>query len=238
MVISFIKKNISEKVTGMLDYYRRPELKNSLGGPFNGQTFRQQIFIELINRLHLTAIVETGTYLGTTTEYMCNSSGLKVYTAEKNPWCFGYIKSRFFWHKKISAYHGDSRLFLLQLAENPGIIKEQAFFYLDAHWENDLPLREEVGIIFTRWGKAVIMIDDFAVPDDKGYGYDDYGECKVLCLDYLSPLDFLRLEKFFPAIKSEIETGEKRGCIVLAKDPEMIKELKSFKTLVCYVNQE
>jgi hypothetical protein len=43
------------------------------------------------------------------------------------------------------------------------------FFYLDAHWNEDLPLAEEIDLIFSRSPCAVVMIDDFEVPGDPGF---------------------------------------------------------------------
>jgi hypothetical protein len=54
------------------------------------------------------------------------------------------------------------------------------FFHLDAHWEGDLPLQEEIEIILGRFPNFLIMIDDFRVPGDSGYGFDDYGRGKML----------------------------------------------------------
>ena len=79
------------------------------------------------------------------------------------------------------------------------------------------------------------MIDDFKVPGDNGYKYDDFGGGKVLCLEYLEPLiKKLNLGVFFPAIRAEQETGEKRGCVVMAQAPDILKILKGNNTLTFY----
>jgi hypothetical protein len=54
------------------------------------------------------------------------------------------------------------------------------FFYFDAYSNEDLPLAEEIDIIFGRSPHAVVMIDDFEVTDDPGFAYDDYGPGKAL----------------------------------------------------------
>ena len=63
------------------------------------------------------------------------------------------------------------------------------FFYLDAHWNEDLPLAEELDTIFCRSSNPVVMIEDFQVPDDPDYGYDDYGPRKSLNPEYNSRSD-------------------------------------------------
>jgi hypothetical protein len=91
------------------------------------------------------------------------------------------------------------------------------FFYLDAHWNVDLPLAEEIDLVFRRCPAAVVMIDDFPVPSDAGYGYNGPG--KALVSDYFEPAVLAhQLRAFYPATPSAVESGGRRGCIVLAKD--------------------
>ncbi len=218
----------------MIDYLRFPELSASWGGPFNAQTFRQQIFLELIRNIEFSAIVETGTFRGTTTEYLHESSGVPVYTVEEIPRYYGYAKARFLLNGKIIVRRGDSRKFLMKIAGKSRLAQRSVFFYLDAHGNEYLPLREEMEIIFDNWRDAVVMIDDFKVPGDDLYDYDDYGIGKVLSLEYLDSLSHLKLEAFFPAMSAELETGQKRGCVVLAIDVGIIQKLKQLHTLVLH----
>jgi hypothetical protein len=63
------------------------------------------------------------------------------------------------------------------------------------------------------------MIDDFQVPSDPGYGYDDYGPEKALVSSYIQPAVLAHeLGAFHPCTPSAAETGGRRGCVVLAKD--------------------
>ena len=93
---------------------------------------------------------------------------------------------------------------------------ESVFAYLDAHWEEDLPLAQELEIIASNWSHAVVMIDDFRVPGDEGYGYDDYGPGKALTADYLPFGALTDWSILYPLAASEEETGARRGCCVLA----------------------
>lgn len=229
-----IRKIIGEKAVGVLDCFRYPNMKNIWCGAFNGQRFRQKIFEELTRKIDFSAIMETGTYTGTTTEFMCESSGLPVYTVENDSRHYGYAKARFLINQKVSVYFGDSRTFLNKMTQHPKVSDGVIFFYLDAHWDEDLPLLEEIRIIFNHWGKAVVMIDDFKVPGDAGYEFDDYGKGKTLCLEYLEPLKDLKLTLFFPSLSANSETGEKRGCVLIAKDHGLIEKLRTFDTLVQY----
>src|SRR5258708_5093141 len=57
------------------------ELRNPWGGPFNGQSMRRRIFLEIIARVRPECIFETGTYRGATTEFMA-STNLPIFSCE------------------------------------------------------------------------------------------------------------------------------------------------------------
>jgi hypothetical protein len=88
-----------------------------------------------------------------------------------------------------------------------------------------------VDLAFAHWRQAVAMIDDFAVPDDPGYGFDDYGPDRALTLTYLGARAAPPTAIWFPACASREETGERRGCVVLARDAEVIRWLEPMQTL-------
>lgn len=72
-------------------------------------------------------------------------------------------------------FHTRSSQEFLANAENDGLFKQNqdCFFYLDAHWGAQWPLREELQVILTR-KRAVVAIDDFAVPGHPLHGFDAY----------------------------------------------------------------
>ena len=61
-----------------------------------------------------------------------------------------------------------------------------------------------------------VLIDDFRVPDDPGYAFDDYGPGKVLEPALLASLAQSSLSVFWPTAHSDAETGARRGWVVLA----------------------
>ncbi len=204
-----------------LEYYFDNSLGKEFGGPFNGQVKRQAIFKDVVKAFPCTAIIETGTFRGVTTEFMARESGLPVYTVEYEPRFFHYAKLKLKRCRKVHVSLGDSRDFINQLVHDQTVPKSDVFIYLDAHWDADLPLYGEIETIGKSWKNAVIMIDDFAVPDDAGYQFDDYGDGKCLSLKYISPLIGSDWSVFFPAANSEDETGLKRGSVLLvSKDLE------------------
>ena len=215
---AFLQKILGFPILGTLEYYLRPSLRRSFGGPFNGQTFRRKIYHELLDVLRFDAIIECGTYRGATTGYLHETSGVEVDTVEAEPRYFGFSRTRHSGTSKIRTHLGDSRTVLKRLVQNPRLAGKRVFVYLDAHWGEDLPLREELEILFTSDLQVVALVDDFCVPGDDGYGFDNYGPGKTLEVDYLNSVEHLGLRRFFPTLRSEEETGSKRGCLVISKD--------------------
>ncbi len=219
MLREIFKKLLGEVNLGVLDYYRFPDRGNTWGGPFNGQEIRKQIYIDIIRMVKPEAIIETGTYQGTTTKLFANEN-LPVLSIEGVARNYGYAKVRLRKFKNVTLYNGDSRDKLRGLFQGKLKNKKNSrlFFYLDAHWYEDLPLKEEVNIIFENCPHAVVMVDDFKVPDNTGYTYDDYGIGKSLDLEYLiEEIDEYNLAVYFPSKSSKQETGMKRGSVVLCQ---------------------
>ena len=106
------------------------------------------------------------------------------------------------------------------------------FFYLDAHWYDDLPLKKEIDLIASFWKEYVIMVDDFQVPDDDGYYFDNYGRGNSLDLNLLGEsIKQYNLEVFFPTAHSTEEPVGKCGCVVLAPHGEFSQKLLQTQSL-------
>jgi hypothetical protein len=241
-----LRRLLSEQAIGMIGFIRSPE-RGTGWGPFNGQTARQALFVDIITNTRPHAIVETGTFLGDTTELM-SQTGLPVFTIELNPRNYGYVRARFWRARNIKLLHGDTRTSLRELFDGAlhPLSGRAVFYYLDAHWNDDLPLAEEIDIVFSRCPLAVVMIDDFEVPSDAGYGYDDYGPGRALVLAYLRPvMSAHQLQAFYPSTPSAADYPStpmaasglaaagrlRRGCIVLAKEACLGEVLASIPLL-------
>jgi hypothetical protein len=222
----------TQQTIGTMNYLRSPD--RGLGwGPFNGQSARQALFVDIIMKMRPVAIVETGTFLGATTELM-HQTGLPVFTIESHPRNYGFARARFWRSRNVTLLYQDSRAGLHKLFDGPlhPLSGLAIFFYLDAHWNEDLPLADEIDIVFSRCARALVMIDDFEVPSDAGYGFDDYGPGKALILDYIqSVISAHQLRVFYPSTRSVADYPStpmaaeglaalgrlRRGCVVLAK---------------------
>jgi hypothetical protein len=211
---TWFKDHLPQTLVGAVEYHLQPERLDLWGGPFNGQCFRQLIFLDLVRVCRFDAIVETGTFRGSTTLFLAhNSAGAPVYSTEINRRFFEVARRRLRPFANIHLYNLNSIGFLsaLQLPR-----ETRTFFYLDAHWREELPLADESEFIIRNFNSFAIMIDDFQVTDDPGYAFDDYGPGKRL-----SSRDFPfhtddRISSYFPARQASQESGIRRGCIVLA----------------------
>ena len=212
------------------EYHFKPQLKDPFGGAFNGQQGRQAIFRDVTQVLSPEGVIETGTFRGSTTDFIGEHVRIPIWTVEARLRFYHYARMRLRRFPHISVSFGDSRTFLRRLAGDPQVPKQRVFFYLDAHWYEDLPLRDEVRIITAHWSDFVIMVDDFQVPGDPGYEFDDYGERNQLSLAYLGSLSELGLQAFFPVISSAEETGMRRGSVLLA-DVKAAHRLSNVRTL-------
>lgn len=187
------------------------------GGPMNGQEGRQQLVRSMFRNLDFAVVVETGTYRGATTEFLSHLARCPIYTVEACPRYYEYARLRFPISDRVQLALDDSRRFLRRLATDVTVPKGTAFFYLDAHWNPELPLREEVALILGAWSDPLILIDDFQVPGDPGYAFDDFGPGQRLALEYLPIGDLPDCAVLCPALPSAQETGMRRGCALIAR---------------------
>jgi predicted O-methyltransferase YrrM len=197
------------------DYWLRPELKAQYGGPFNDQQARARLCEQLATLGRTQVVVETGTYRGTTTLFLAQLFGTLVFSVEINPryHYYAWLRARGVANVRLSL--GDSRDFLQALARDPKVPKQDVFFYLDAHGPGNCPLREELDLICRTWDQPLIMIDDFEVPGDLGYRFNEYGS-RLRFGTELLPAATGGYRHFYPSTPSHEETGFRRGCLLLA----------------------
>jgi hypothetical protein len=184
----------------------------------NGQQGRQAIVREISRSEKFAYAVETGTWLGGSTAFIADVFGCSVWSVEADLNAFQFASRTLGGRPDICLEFGDTRVFLSDIALRLET-DVPVFFYLDAHWDDaDLPLWEEIRIIFEAWSQPVVLIDDFAVPGDDGYGFDDYGPGRSLTLATLSGHLPPGVVALFPVLASTEESGARRGCCVLKRE--------------------
>jgi predicted O-methyltransferase YrrM len=202
-----------------------PEYFNPFGGPMNGQTARLEATRQIIFRCGIRQIVETGTYRGTTTEWLAGF-GLPVVTIESYIHSYQFAKVRLRSKPNVRIELGSS-VSVLPAVTNQLDTSLPTLFYLDAHWESYLPLGDELKMIMPQFRAPVVLIDDFEVPGESGYAYDDYGAGKALTREYLDQALPTEAAVFYPSTPAAQETGCRRGWVVVTANPDMAGTLNS-----------
>lgn len=228
-VLDKLARSTPGPVAGAIDLLR-PKLAQGLGGPFNGQERRVEAVREMFDRVHFQALIETGTYRATTTLLLRALSAAPIATIEAHSRYYHYARMRLF-RRHVTVIQGDSATVLRSLVSEQPWNRSPAFFYLDAHWLEALPLPAELQIIASGWSDFAALIDDFRVPGDEGYGYDDYGPGRALESSILAPLAGKQVVVYWPSARSESETGARRGWVVLASAGAVDDSLRSLETL-------
>ena len=178
---------------------------------FNGQAARRAIVDRLVSTLRFDLCIETGTFLGFTTSYFARNFP-HVYSIEVNPLYCNVARKNLQVFENVELINGDSVAALKTLV--PQIGDRRCFVYLDAHWEDHLPLIEELELLATV-GHTLIVVDDFQNRGDAGYRYDNYGKGKALDYATFSPVFHkLNYSVFEPNIAASLETGYKRGYVI------------------------
>jgi hypothetical protein len=241
MISVFLKsllRRLPLQMQGGLLYLFRTYTRASWGGPFNGQPHRQRMVRETLVALKPDFILETGTYRGTSTEFLAKQSKAKIFSFEFSRREYGYSKVRMarFMHVRVTL--ADSRTGLKSFFAQHNVAAASLFCDLDAHWNDDLPLRDELSLVFSNAPDAVVMVDDFCVIGDSGYGFDDYGEGKSLVPHYLADShNRFHLKGFCPSASSSEDAGARRGCIVLCaseRTQQMLAALGSLRAIEAF----
>lgn len=219
-----VKRLVPPPIYAYLDHVSEGRVKQA-ASPFNSQTMRERMVRDLAQRLPAAAIIETGTYKGASTAAFAGMISGPVHTVEAFPRFYYYSRRALSALENVHVHLGDSADTLDSMARMDSIPHSHVLFYLDAHSSelpgvsevaDELPLARELAIVARGWKDSLIVIDDFEVADDPGYGFDKYGE-QALNLAYIDAAgvgsDFAL---FYPAAGSADESGAKRGSLIMA----------------------
>ena len=203
----------------------RPDLAEGFGA-FNGQEHRQAVLASIMRSCAFDLVIESGTFRGTTTQLLRRWTSAPIVTIEVSGRYYEYARRRLSQLPKIEVIHGDSPTEIRRVAARATHESSaRVFAYLDAHWGLSLPTRWEILELLSSWDSVCIVVDDFKVPGDPGYGYDDYGPGMALEVELLDGLPLADVSMFFPGIRSADETGYRRGWVVLARGRDLVDQL-------------
>jgi|GEM_PF-2549671 len=140
-----------------------------------------------------------------------NRAGYQIFSTEVDRERYERLKPLWATCENIILANKSSEAFLRQMIDEGELSDaDRCFFYLDAHWNDYWPLRDEITQI-RRLKRFVISIDDFMVPGRPEFGYDSYGS-RVCNWGYIADL-FAGLEaKAYYPLRSN---RDNRGWIVI-----------------------
>lgn len=229
-VASAILNIVPPRTAGWIRYVRgRHQDYYPFGFAMNSQTARLEATRQIIHRCGIRQIVETGTYRGTTTEWF-SGFGLPVQTVESDPKAYAFAKLRLARLPNVHIALGNSVDVLKRLTAELDTTLP-TLFYLDAHWFNYLPLHDELQLILQAFTAPVVLIDDFQVPGEEGYGYDNYGPGMALTPEYLAQCQTASTTVFYPSTPAKEETGCRRGCAVVTCNSDLASRMAQMSLL-------
>jgi hypothetical protein len=154
---------------------------------------KRQIINDYAIKFSLQHLVETGTYLGQSTNFFSKRL-VKVQTIELNLALFDYAKQKFKKRNNIVCHFGDSQIVLKEILDN---LDEPSIFFLDGHMSGGItsggsspsPVKSELQLLkkFKLISNSVIFLDD-ARGFDGTNSYPDLVEIS----DWCSELNFCK----------------------------------------------
>lgn len=141
---------------------------------FHNDERLQKIVLSILERC--TVFVETGAYCGDSSKWIAEQRpDLPVYTCEINPVFYVHALARM--PKNAQITNASSPVYLHALLDDNGDnpLFGMPFFFLDAHWYDYWPLRDELKIIGDNLSHAIILVHDFKVPGRDNFSYCNGG---------------------------------------------------------------
>jgi len=148
---------------------KEPLLMAFQDAPINSDVYAQIQFKTIHQKHNLKIAIETGTCLGYTTAFLATFYK-EVRTVEVNPEYLEIAKTnRLNDFNNVKTNLGSSSNIMPNLLSGCG---NDTFIFLDAHWQDYCPLKDELQHIANTGIEPVIAIHDFLVPNHPELGYD------------------------------------------------------------------
>jgi predicted O-methyltransferase YrrM len=142
---------------------------------------------ELVKLYKINCIIETGTHMGDTTEKLAITyPDIEIHTVEVKNESYTIASARLSKFKNVTCHLGSSDVVLETLI--PTLLNKKIFLYLDAHWWEYWPLKNELLVISKYlYNNSIIIVDDISIPNALPpgmYGYYDITNPKNVDLTY------------------------------------------------------
>tara|TARA_R100000781_G_scaffold77752_2_gene48120 strand:+ start:1169 stop:1846 length:678 start_codon:yes stop_codon:yes gene_type:complete len=221
---------MEEKI--FFNFYNTPRLSLNMsdgGGPFSLDIHNALEVCYLIDFYKCDVILETGTNTGDTTEFLAKTfSHLPIETCEvEKEWCH-IAQYRLKKYSNVNVYHDSSQNFISRSIKKYSF----PFFFLDAHWLNYWPLKDELSFI----DKGVVCVHDFNI-ENVNYSFDSYQNtiCDAKLVKENLKHDVMIFTNnpkgtySYPLLQRDRLSG--RGYFVIGKDTQGFTENDKFKLL-------
>lgn len=159
----------------------------------------------------IKTVIETGSWRGYTTRRFSEFVG-EIHSIEANPETLDIAERNCIDTSNVWLHEGESQHLIRGIIRpRLGRLNHPVLYYLDAHWNKEWPLFDELeAIAELDHGPCVIVIHDAQVPG-KDFGFDSYGG-QALTFDFVRPyLDKLKF-KWTHFFNSEAD-GHRRGVL-------------------------
>ncbi|WP_128433745.1 hypothetical protein [Streptomyces cyaneus] len=136
------------------------------GGPFGFDITTALQIDFLMTSYGCDGIVETGCFLGDTTTYLARQyPDVPIRTCDVSEEYASFTRRRLAGHTGVRVLTGSSDELMPQLLKG----LSRPLVYLDAHWYEHWPIREEMTLI----GTGIVAIDDFDIGHPR-FSFDEY----------------------------------------------------------------
>lgn len=156
---------------------------------FHGDRIYQLLVSTLIREIPIGTFIETGTFLGNSAGFVAISfPDIVVRTCELNAQFLARARRRLWRIKNVEFYLDSSEKFIRKQVQclSP---ESRPLFFLDSHWYDYWPLRDELVAIAENGLACVIVIDDFQVPNRPEFGFDMDRRSGLACgMDMVIPV--------------------------------------------------
>lgn len=220
MLKDLVRKVVSrnDALYGFLWGLRKRPLTEFYSVGFHGDTHLIDFISPILSSVD--QFIETGTSVASTTRYVAEKfPHLHIYGCEPDRNAFDFSMTKLKDYKNVLVKRQTSPEFLYELTKNnPSILEKDTIFWLDSHANGfKWPLRDEVMFITSYFSKGYIFIDDFLVPENPQFGYDEY-DGQVCSLEYIKDMldGTKKYEIYYPAYKDRTsEFCKLRGWVMI-----------------------
>jgi len=231
-----LKSAIKSRLISLKDSFFNSKDDRELSEFIDIGFYGDEYLINVINDCSKDAVqfIETGTNVGSTLHYIAsNFPEIKCYSCEPHLKSFEFAKSKVEHFSNVTIENIVSPDFFYKIGSKE-LFKKTAIFWLDSHGHGfRWPLKEEVAYITNNFNDGYLFIDDFKVPNQPHFGFDEYKE-QICNWDFIK--DSLKSNQTYHIIypkynEKTSKTHPLRGWVLIIFGKDVKGDLFSNRTL-------